>query len=118
MSRSARPGRVAWQATPLLDRLAEATLVESSPNRAASALQRAIERLHRHRLGDTLVYLTGSGRPEDLAPIGDLRDRYPTIVVAVLGARTDVVSTVEGVRLLTVDDAPGFATAWDGIGSW
>lgn len=106
------------QATPLLDRLAEATLVESSPNRAASALQRAIERLHRHRLGDTLVYLTGSGRPEDLAPIGDLRDRYPTIVVAVLGARTDVVSTVEGVRLLTVDDAPGFATAWDGIGSW
>ncbi len=106
------------EATPLLDRLAEATLVEASPDRAAAALHGALERLRRNRLGDTLVYLTGSGRPEDLAPIGDLRDRYPTIVVAVIGAQTEVVSTVEGVRLLAVDDAPGFASAWDGIGSW
>jgi hypothetical protein len=103
-------------ATPLLDRLAEATLVESAPDRAGTVLDDAIERLRRHRLGDTLVYLTGSGRPEDLAPVGDLRDRYPTIVVAVFGAQAEIVSTVEGVRLLTVDDGPGFASAWDGIG--
>jgi uncharacterized protein (DUF58 family) len=105
-------------ATPLLDRLAEATLVQTSPNRAGTALDGAIERLRRHRLGDTLVYLTGSGRREDLAPIGDLRDRYPTIVVTVFGAQAEVVSTVEGVRLLAVDDAPGFASAWDGVGQW
>lgn len=105
-------------AAPMLDRLAEATLVESSTTRDAAALDAAIERLRRYRLGDTLVYLTGSGRPEDLAPIGTLRGRYPMIVVAVIGAAAELVSTVEGVQVLAVDDGAGFATAWDGIGQW
>jgi hypothetical protein len=105
-------------ATPMLDRLAEARLFEASPAMDAAALDAAIERLRRYRFGDTLVYLTGSGRPDELAPIGALRGRYPTIVVAVLGAAAELVSTVEGVQLLAVDDAAGFATAWDGIGRW
>lgn len=105
-------------AAPMLDRLAEASLVEDSPERDAAALDAAIERLRRYRLGDTLVYLTGSGRPEDLTPIGALRGRYPMIVVAVIGAPAELVSTVEGVQVLAVDDGAGFASAWDGIGQW
>jgi uncharacterized protein (DUF58 family) len=115
-------------AAPMLDRLAEASLVEASTERGEAALDAAIERLRRYPLGDTLVYLTGSGRPEELAPVGTLRGRYPTIVVAVLGAPAELASSgagpwagaamVEGVRLLAVDDAEGFATAWDGIGQW
>jgi len=105
-------------AAPMLDRLAEASLVETSPERDAAALDAAIERLRRYRLGDTLVYLTGSGRPEDLTPIGTLRGRYPMIVVAVIGAQAELVSTVEGVQVLAVDDGAGFASAWDGIGQW
>jgi uncharacterized protein (DUF58 family) len=105
-------------AAPMLDRLAEAGLVETSPERDAAALDAAIERLRRYRLGDTLVYLTGSGRPEDLTPIGTLRGRYPMIVVAVIGAQAELVSTVEGVQVLAVDDGAGFASAWDGIGQW
>jgi hypothetical protein len=102
----------------MLDRLAEASLVEDSPERDAAALDAAIERLRRYRLGDTLVYLTGSGRPEDLTPIGALRGRYPMIVVAVIGGPAELVSTVEGVQVLAVDDGAGFASAWDGIGQW
>jgi len=105
-------------AAPMLDRLAEAGLVETSPERDAAALDAAVERLRRYRLGDTLVYLTGSGRPEDLTPIGTLRGRYPMIVVAVIGAQAELVSTVEGVQVLAVDDGAGFASAWDGIGQW
>jgi uncharacterized protein (DUF58 family) len=105
-------------AAPMLDRLAEASLVEASPERDAAALDAAIERLRRYRLGDTLVYLTGSGRPEDLTPIGALRGRYPMIVVAVIGGPAELVSTVEGVQVLAVDDGAGFASAWDGIGQW
>jgi hypothetical protein len=111
-------GAVRLDAAPMLDRLAEAALVDQSPAKDGAALDAALERLRRYRLGDTLVYLTGSGRPEQLAPIGDLRGRYPTIVVAVLGAAAELPSTVEGVRLLAVDDAAGFASAWDGIGQW
>jgi uncharacterized protein (DUF58 family) len=105
-------------AAPMLDRLAEAGLVETSPERDAAALDAAVERLRRYRLGDTLIYLTGSGRPEDLTPIGTLRGRYPMIVVAVIGAQAELVSTVEGVQVLAVDDGAGFASAWDGIGQW
>ena len=105
-------------AAPMLDRLAEASLVEASPERDAAALDAAIERLRRYRLGDTLVYLTGSGRPEDLTPIGALRGRYPMIVVAVIGGPAELVSTVDGVQVLAVDDGAGFASAWDGIGQW
>jgi hypothetical protein len=105
-------------AAPMLDRLAEAAIVEASLARDGEAMDAAIERLRRYRLGDTLVYLTGSGRPEDLAPIGALRGRYPMIVVAVIGAPAELVSTVEGVQVLAVDDGAGFATAWDGIGQW
>jgi hypothetical protein len=40
------------------------------------------------------------------------------IVVAVIGAQAELVSTVEGVQVLAVDDGTGFASAWDGIGQW
>jgi hypothetical protein len=80
-------------------------------------VDRAVRQLRRVRLGDTLVYLTGTGRTADLAHIGALRGRYPTIVAGVFGT-APVPSTVEGVHLLAVPDALGFAAAWEGIGRW
>lgn len=111
-------GAVRTDAGPLLDRLAEARLVDAPAARGAQALDAAIERLRRYRMGDTLVYLTGSGSPEHLAPVGALRGLYPSIVAAVIGADADLTSAVEGVHVLAVDDAPGFAAAWDGMGRW
>ncbi|GAA5199551.1 hypothetical protein GCM10023322_75400 [Rugosimonospora acidiphila] len=97
---------------PLLDRLAEAQL------HPGDRLGAAIDRLRQYRLGDTLVYLTGSGSAEDLAPVGALHPRYPTIVAGVFGDPAAVPSTVEGVRVLAVPDAASFAAAWDGLERW
>jgi uncharacterized protein (DUF58 family) len=99
-------------AAPLLDRLAEAQL------RPGGDLHPAIDRLRQYRLGDTLVFLTGSARVEDLAPVGALRPRYPTIVAGVFGDPAGVPPTVEGLFVLAVADAPAFAAAWDGVGRW
>src|SRR5439155_10488534 len=61
-------------ASPMLDRLAEA-----SPSAGPDVLDTATRRLRQHKLGDTLIYLTGSGRPDDLAPVGALAPGYPTV---------------------------------------
>ncbi|GIH18410.1 DUF58 domain-containing protein [Rugosimonospora africana] len=112
-------------AAPLLDRLAEARLhpgaAQPEPDTGADttgALEQAIDRLRQYRLGDTLVYLTGAARAGDLATVGALRPRYPTIVAGVFGDPAGVPATVEGLRVLAVPDAAGFAAAWDGIGRW
>jgi uncharacterized protein (DUF58 family) len=99
-------------AAPLLDRLAEAELSSGGD------LRPAVDRLRQYRLGDTLVYLTGSARAEDLAPVGALHPRYPTIVAGVFGDPAGVPSAVEGLHVLAVADAPAFAAAWDGVGRW
>jgi uncharacterized protein (DUF58 family) len=98
---------------PLLDRLAEAEPVPGD-----RGIDQVLAQLRHDLLGDTLVHLTGTGAVEDLAQIGALRGRYPTIVAGVFGDPEPVPSTVEGVLVLAVGDATGFAAAWDGIGRW
>ncbi len=98
---------------PMLDRLAEA-----SPAAGPEALETATKRLRQHRIGDTLIYLAGSGRPDDLAPVGALAPGYPTIVAGVFGDADGVPSTVPGMQVLAVADAQEFAAGWDGLGRW
>jgi uncharacterized protein (DUF58 family) len=100
-------------ASPMLDRLAEA-----SPSASPDVLDTATRRLRQHKLGDTLIYLTGSGRPDDLAPVGALAPGYPTVVAGVIGDPFGVPKAVAGMQVLTVTDAADFATAWDSLGSW
>jgi uncharacterized protein (DUF58 family) len=100
-------------ASPMLDRLAEA-----APAAAPDVLDTATRRLRQHKLGDTLIYLTGSGRPDDLAPVGALAPGYPTIVAGVFGDPFGVPTAVAGMQVLTVADAPDFAAAWDSLGRW
>jgi uncharacterized protein (DUF58 family) len=126
------PGRRA-DFRPLLDRLAEAELTgrysptpktgsaPAKPSRDKAperVLQGVVKRLRQYRLGDTLVYLTGSGRTGDLPSIGALRSGYPTIVAGVFGDPDEVPSTVEGLFVLAVADAHAFALAWDSVGQW
>jgi uncharacterized protein (DUF58 family) len=98
---------------PMLDRLAEAT-----PNAKDDLLDLATKRLRQHKLGDTLIYLTGSGRPDDLAPVGALAPGYPTIVAGVFGDPDGVPNAVAGMQVLTVTDTEDFAASWDGLGRW
>jgi uncharacterized protein (DUF58 family) len=98
---------------PMLDRLAEA-----SPTAEPGALDTATKRLRQHRIGDTLIYLAGSGRPDDLAPVGALAPGYPTIVAGVFGDPDGVPVTVAGMQVLAVADAEEFAAGWDGLGRW
>ncbi|MBX6722794.1 MAG: DUF58 domain-containing protein, partial [Dactylosporangium sp.] len=112
-------------AGPLLDRLAEATLTGPVPRSATEtstsesrALADATARLRQHRVGDTLVYLTGAGGLADLAPVAALRGAYPTVVACVLGTDGPVPPTAHGVLVLTAADGRGFAAAWDRIRAW
>jgi hypothetical protein len=100
-------------ARPMLDRLAEA-----SPAAGPGALETATKRLRQHRIGDTLIYLAGSGRPDDLAPVGALAPGYPTIVAGIFGDAAGVPATVPGMQVLAVADAQEFAAGWDGLGRW
>src|SRR5690606_10667425 len=84
--------RGAVPAGPRLDRLAEATLTSPAPQPTTGAatsdshaLVEATARLRQHRVGDTLVYLTGSGGLADLGPVAALRGAYPTVLVCALG---------------------------------
>jgi uncharacterized protein (DUF58 family) len=96
-----------------LDALAEAEL-----HRGGATLAEATARLRQRRLGDTLVYLTGPGNPDDLGEIGALRGGYPSIVVGTLGSPDTIPSTVEGLLVLAAADGADFAAAWDGVRSW
>jgi uncharacterized protein (DUF58 family) len=100
-------------ASPLLDRLAEAL-----PSAPPGVLDTAARRLRQHKLGDTLVYLTGTGRPDDLGQVGALAPGYPTIVAGVFGDQFGVPAAVAGMQVLAVADAPDFAVSWDGLGRW
>src|SRR2546429_10017970 len=98
---------------PMLDRLAEA-----SPDAPPGVLETATRRLRQHKLGDTLIYLTGSGRPDDLAPVGALAPGYPTVVAGVFGDQFGVPKAVAGMQVLAVADAADFAVSWDSLGRW
>jgi uncharacterized protein (DUF58 family) len=112
-------------AGPLLDRLAEATLAGPVPRPATEAcasgrraLADAAARLRQHRVGDTLVYLTGAGGLADLAPVSALRGAYSTVVACALGVDGPAPPTAHGVLVLTAVDGPGFAAAWNRIRAW
>jgi uncharacterized protein (DUF58 family) len=104
-------GRRSADSRPHLDALAEAALTDA-------ALDRAVTRLRLRPLGDTLIYLTGPGRPEDVAAVAEVRGVYPTMVVGALGATGPVASAAEGVLVLAASDGAGFAAAWDGVQQW
>ena len=97
----------------MLDQLAQA-----EPTAPESVLEVAAKRLRQHKLGDTLIYLTGSGRPDDLAPVGALAPGYPTVVAGVFGNADGVPTAVAGMQALTAADGPDFAVAWDSLGRW
>jgi uncharacterized protein (DUF58 family) len=98
---------------PMLDQLAEA-----DPRAPDNVLDLATRRLRQHKLGDTLIYLTGSGRPDDLAPVGALAPGYPTVVAGVVGDPDDIPTAVAGLQVLTAADAVDFVRAWDSLGRW
>jgi len=99
--------------TPFLDLLAEADRTDGG-----DSLVTAAQRLRLRRLGDTLIYLTGSDRPEDITPVGALRGAYPSIVVGVLGRPDTGPSAAAGLLVLAARDGEDFCAAWDGIRSW
>ncbi len=85
---------------------------------ARDLVEVATSRLRHRRLGDTLIFLTGPNGTPEIGRIGSLRGAYPTIVVGMLGAGDQTPPAVEGVLVLTADDGPGFAAAWDGVRGW
>jgi uncharacterized protein (DUF58 family) len=102
-----------------LDLLAEAVLHDDA------GLHDTTTRLRHRRLGDTLVYLTGPVRSDDLAEIEALRGAYPTIVTGALGGTGPALygtgpapAAVAGMILLPATDAAGFAAEWDGVARW
>ena len=70
---------------PMLDLLAEATLVAVTGPAGEIELRSAIERLRIRRLGDTLIYLTGPPNEDDLGLVAGLRGAYPSIIAGVFG---------------------------------
>lgn len=100
-----------------LDLLAEAVLHSSDPS-GRNALETAVSGLRHSSPGDTLIFLTGPSRAEDLGQIGTLRGRHPTIVVATLGADTPAPSAMDGMLLLAATDGKEFAMEWDGVPGW
>lgn len=105
------PGRTST-AIAYLDLLAEA-----NPRRDGS-LADAISVLRHQRPGDTLIFLTGPGRPDDLAQIGSLRGLYSTILIGALGAKEPAGSTMDGILHLSASDGEDFAAEWDGVPAW
>jgi uncharacterized protein (DUF58 family) len=97
--------------TPMLDLLAEAEL------RVAVDVRLASERFRHQRLGDTLIFLTGAGAAELLAPVAALRGVYPSIVVGLLGAGGGA-GTMPGMLTIAAADGAEFAANWDGVRSW
>ncbi len=107
-------GRRITMARPYLDLLAEAQLGTDG-----DGLTKAVSRLRHRRPGDTLIYLTGPGRHDDLGLVGSLRGAYPSIVVGVLGPLPDEPSpAVEGLVVLSAVDGADFASEWDGVRAW
>jgi uncharacterized protein (DUF58 family) len=112
---------------PTLDLLAEVELVGEEPatNGRARAgpggperLRAAVEQLRVRRLGDTLLYLTGTPDEEDLGLVAGLRGAYPSIIAGVFGTVEAGLSTTAGMLVVGATDGADFAAAWDGIRAW
>jgi uncharacterized protein (DUF58 family) len=110
-------GRIRGAARGMLDLLAEATLTPADPQPDAP-LVTATNRLRQHRPGDTLIYLTGTGGFADLSLVSGLRGPFPSVAVAVLGARRADEPDAVGVLMLRAEDGPEFAAIWDGVARW
>jgi uncharacterized protein (DUF58 family) len=110
-------GRRITAARPYLDLLAEARL---RPAGDGDDLAAAVSRLRHRRAGDTLVFLTGTGRAEDLGLVGSLRGAYPTLVVGALGTGevSSAAAGIEGMIILAAADGADFASEWDGVRAW
>jgi uncharacterized protein (DUF58 family) len=117
---SAGSGSRSHDTRAYLDLLAEAELRagEPAPRRRRDSLDVAIAVLRHRRLGDTLVFVTGAGRVDDLGRVGSLRGAYPSIVAGALGTDEPPSSTVDGLLVLAAADGPAFARAWDGVRAW
>jgi uncharacterized protein (DUF58 family) len=103
---------------PMLDVLAEATLHEEDPAAEISALHRAVERLRVRRVGDTLLYLTGPTRQDDLGIVAGLRGAYPSIIAAIFGPVEGGLAANAGLLVVGAADGADFAAAWDGVRAW
>ncbi len=103
---------------PILDLLAEATLVAGTGSAGEIELRSAIERLRIRRLGDTLIYLSGPPNEDDLGLVAGLRGAYPSIIAGVFGTVESGLATTAGMLVVGAADGPDFAGAWDGIRAW
>jgi uncharacterized protein (DUF58 family) len=97
---------------PMLDLLAEITLAPDASLRAA------VERMRVRRMGDTLIFLTGPPREEDLGLLASLRGAYPSIIAGVFGSVESGLATTAGLLVVGASDGADFAAAWDGVRAW
>ncbi|MEU7919255.1 DUF58 domain-containing protein [Micromonospora zamorensis] len=96
-----------------LDRLAAAELSSDD-----DAVRAATTRLRQDRLGDTLIFLTGSGGRGELGHVGALRGAYPSVVVGVFGAAEPTPPGAAGLVVVDTADGAQFAAEWDGVRRW
>ncbi|MFG1893021.1 DUF58 domain-containing protein [Micromonospora zamorensis] len=96
-----------------LDRLAAAELSSDD-----DAVRAATTRLRQDRLGDTLIFLTGSGGRGELGHVGALRGAYPSVVVGVFGAAEPTPPGAAGLVVVDAADGAQFAAEWDGVRRW
>jgi uncharacterized protein (DUF58 family) len=106
-----------------LDLLAEAQLVREPAvgrvrGRRTSRLDEATARLRQRRVGDTLIFLTGPGRLDDIGVVGGLRGAYPSLIVGAFGPAGAAPSAMEGLLVLSATDGVEFARAWEGVRAW
>ncbi|MEH0846273.1 DUF58 domain-containing protein [Micromonospora sp. CPCC 205711] len=101
-------------ADPPLDRLTAVELTGAD----GATLRATAARLRQDRLGDTLVFLTGPGRRDDLGQLGALRGPYPSVVVGVFGADGPTPADAAGLVVLDAADGAAFAAEWDGVRRW
>jgi uncharacterized protein (DUF58 family) len=97
---------------PFLDVLTETSL-------RSGDLAARLRHLRGQRLGDTLVFLTGSGGRDDLGAVSALRGPYPVVIGGLFGDR-DAAPVSAGDQMIVIEAATGaeFAGAWDGVRGW
>jgi uncharacterized protein (DUF58 family) len=100
---------------PMLDVLAEASMHAGA---GETELRSAVESLRVRRLGDTLLYLTGSCANDDLGLVAGLRGAYPSIIAGIFGPVESGLATTAGMLVVGAVDGVDFAGAWDGIRAW